>query len=194
MKKRVSIITTVNHNVGDDFVREGLKHIIKSVYKDSEFSNIHKHSPITCRKGFEGFRNYRYSKRVDPILPILNKQHDLILSADVVIQSGAPVYWCHPMDGNYCSKNEWYKPLIKRRWRKNPVPLLNLAAGTCQAYHSDLNEFQSYQEELDYIKEFHRLASVTTLRDKASKKLFNSIGIDAPVIPCSSIFAKITSI
>ena len=67
--------------------------------------------------------------------------------------------------------------------------LVNLAAGTCQEYYSDGLEFLNCAKDLVYIREFHNLAVVNTARDALSKKVLNSIGLDAKVIPCSSIFA-----
>jgi len=64
---------------------------------------------------------------------------------------------------------------------------LNLGAGTCQKYHSDGSEF--CESCNDYIKEFYQLSEVTTVRDSLAKVVFSNIGIDVPVIPCSSIFA-----
>ena len=61
---------------------------------------------------------------------------DRILRADCVVQSGAPVYWCHPT--THCADNEWFVPLVRRRFRDRPGKLLlNLAAGSCQRYHDD---------------------------------------------------------
>jgi len=186
---KISIITTVNHNVGDDFVREGIKYLLREHFKGKnlEFQNIHKHSPITTRYGFEWFRNLRLSSRADKIIP-KNWSKDRISEADIVVQSGAPVYWCHEVGGGHCYNNEWYKPLIKDRFLKNKnTKLLNLAAGTCQKYHSDGSEFCDICN--NYIKEFYRLADVTTVRDTLAKTVFSKIDIDVPVIPCSSIFA-----
>jgi len=186
---KISIITTVDHNVGDDFVREGIKYLLRQKFKNEniEFQNIHKHSPITTRYGFESFRYLRLSSKVDNIIP-KNWTKDRVLEADIVVQSGAPVYWCHEIGGGHCYNNEWYKPLIKNRLLKNKkIKFLNIAAGTCQRYHSDGSEFCSKCNE--YIKEFYRLADATTLRDTLAKVVFNKIGLDAPVIPCSSIFA-----
>jgi len=186
---KISIITTVNHNVGDDFVREGIKYLLRQHFKDKilEFQNIHKHSPITTRYGFEWFRNLRLSSRADKIIP-KSWSKDRIFEADIVVQSGAPVYWCHEIDGGHCYHNEWYKPLIKDRFLKNRhTKLVNLAAGTCQTYHSDGNEFCETCNA--YMKEFYELANVTTVRDTLAKTVFSKIGIDVPVIPCSSIFA-----
>jgi hypothetical protein len=186
---KVSIITTVNHNVGDDFVREGIKYLLKKYFKNEniEFQNIHKHSPITSRYGYESFRfnKIRIMNIIDNLLP-LKFSKDRVLDCDILIQSGAPVYWCH--DKAHCYNNEWYKPLIEKRFLKNKnAKLLNLAAGTCQTYHSNGNEFCDKCNE--YIKEFYNISSITTTRDTLAKNVLAKIGINAPVIPCSSIFA-----
>ena len=190
---KISIITTVNHNIGDDFVREGIIYLFKQKFKNTtlNFELIHKHSPITTRYGFEWFRNYRFSKYVDRVLP-LSLSKDRVLEADILVQSGAPVYWCHPETGGpYCSDNEWFNPLIKRRYLKTAfkTPFLNLAAGTCQKYDSDGSEFDSRKSCQDYIKELQGLTKVTTVRDKLAKKVLNNMGFDVSVTPCSSIFA-----
>jgi polysaccharide pyruvyl transferase WcaK-like protein len=114
---------------------------------------------------------------------------DKILDADLIIQSGAPVYWCHNIPNTHCYNNEWYKPLIKKRWLKykKNIPLLNLAAGTCQRYYSDGTEFCDKCN--NYIKEFYEYSTITTVRDTLAKKVLNNIGLDVKVIPCSSIFA-----
>jgi hypothetical protein len=192
---KVSIITTVDHNVGDDFVREGIKFLIKQYYKDDDihFQNIHKHSPITARYGFERirFNKFRVSNLIDMIIP-LSWGHDRVMEADVVIQSGAPVYWCN--DTIHCYNNEWYDPLITNRYLRNKsraknknVKLLNLAAGTCQKYHSLGNEF--CDRCYSYMKNFYRVSDVTTVRDALAKDIFSKIGIDVPILPCTSIFA-----
>jgi hypothetical protein len=191
---KVSIITTVNHNVGDDFVREGITYLLKQKFtgQDLVFQNIHKHSPITSRYGLEWFRNLRFSRRVDKYLPLALTQ-DRILEADLLVQSGAPVYWSHEGKGGpHCANNEWFDPLIRRRYKriKENVAFINLAAGSCQRYHSDGSEFSRSQKDVDYVKELQGLTKITTLRDTLAKKILNSINLDAPVIPCSSIFAR----
>jgi len=186
---KIGIITTVSHNVGDDFVREGIKYLLQQYFKNEkiEFQNIHKHSPITARYGYENFRNLRWSSRIDKIIPKYWSK-DRVFESDILVQSGAPVYWCHEIDGGHCCDNEWYDPLIRERFLKNKnTKLLNLAAGTCQTYNSDGKEFCERCNE--YIKAFYELADVTTVRDTLAKVVFKELGINVPVIPCSSIFA-----
>jgi len=185
----ISIITTVDHNVGDDFVREGLKYILQNHFKDDKlkFLHIHKHSPITSRFGFEKLRTLKYSKRIDKLIP-KNWTKDRVLKADYLVQSGAPVYWCHHEPASHCYENEWFLPLIEERFSQNKnAKLLNLAAGTCQTYHSDGTEFCEHCN--DYITSFYNDSSVTTLRDTLAQKVLGKINLEAPVIPCSSIFA-----
>ena len=107
---KISIITTVDHNVGDDFVREGIKYLLKKFFKNEniEFNNIHKHSPITARYGYENFRNLRLSKILDNTIP-KNCSKDKVLEADILVQSGAPVYWCHESAGS--RRRSWEKSL-----------------------------------------------------------------------------------
>ncbi len=189
---KVAIITTVNHNVGDDFVREGIIYLLKQHFKGVtlKVENIHKHAPVTVRYGFERVRNLRFSRLIDA-LPFWVTR-DRILEADLLVQSGAPVYWCHEVGGGHCADNEWYNPLIKRRYVrvKDQVSFLNIAAGSCQRYHSNGSEFLKCTKDTKYIQDLYSVTRITTVRDKLSKIILNSIGLDAPVIPCSSIFAR----
>ena len=193
----VTFITTVDHNVGDDFVREGIKYLLKKVLSGTElhFQNIHKHSPITVRHGFEWFKNIKFSKftfpsqKIDALLP-LKLTKDKILEADLVIQSGAPVYWCHKEYDSHCADNEWYDVLIRRRFSKNKkAKLLNIAAGSCQEFNSNGEEFRECRKDSEYIKEFFSSSELTTVRDKLAQEILASLGLNTQLIPCPSIFA-----
>jgi hypothetical protein len=169
---KVAMITTVRQNVGDDFVRDGIVYLLRQCFKNQElhFQNIHKHSPITVRYGFEKIRSRIVSTILDFIPCALSR--DRILEANLVVQSGAPVYWCHGIRrGMHCANNEWYGPLIRKS----------------QRYHSDGLEFCN--KCLDYAKEFYETAALTTVRDKLAKDILSSIGVETPLMPCTSIFA-----
>ena len=187
---KATFITTLNHNVGDDFVREGIKYLLKNVTnKNIEFEYIHKHIPITVRKGFGFVKTLIWSNRLDSIIPY-GFTYDKILNADVVIQSGAPVYWHHP-PRNSCYNNEWYEPLIKKRFFLNKKAiLLNIAAGSAQEYYSDGSEFLEDSKLKEYITEFYNLSKITTVRDTLAKKILSNFNLDAEKIPCSSLFAN----
>lgn len=187
---KITFITTVNHNVGDDFVREGIKYLLMNSLPTQKFyfTNIHKHSPITSRYGFEFIRNLKWSERLDNKIPLWMTP-DRILKSDIVIQSGAPVYWLHK--NAKCYNNEWYKPLIKNRFcRKKNGTLLNIAAGSAQEYYSDGSEFLNHQKARDYITEFYNFCEITTVRDHLAKKILGLFNLNAECLPCTSIFSN----
>jgi len=186
----LSIITTTKHNIGDDFVREGIIHLIKETTSVTKIELIHKHSPVTSFYGFENIRNLRASRVVEPVLRMINASNR-ITNADVLVQSGAPVYWCHP-GGSHCANNEWFAPLIRNLFLKDrrDRKFLNIAGGSCQRYHSAGEEINGCVKCKSYISEFYDACDLTLLRDELAKKMLNLAGRDAEVLPCTSIFAR----
>ena len=196
---RVSIITTTRHNVGDDFVRAGIQFLLESTLRNLPLSPdqrvlrykfIHKHSPVTAVNGLSGIRSTRLSNFIDPLTRLL-KLPNAISSADLLIQSGAPVYWHHPGHSS-CESNEWYLPLILKRYAslKTSVPFLNIAGGSCQKFHSDGSEFSTSPATLSYIGELFERSKLTTLRDPLARSILALAGYQAEVLPCTSIFAR----
>lgn len=187
---RVSVITTRQHNVGDDFVREGILHLLASIKPLGKVEFIHKHAPIQAVYGLEGIRSLRVSKVIDPVARLV-KMPDRVREADLLVQSGAPVYWCHP-DGTHCADNEWFDPLIRRRFllERKRHRFISLAGGSCQHYHSNGDELDSCLKCQNYMREFFDACSLTTLRDHLAKRMLNKAGRDAAVLPCTSIFAR----
>lgn len=188
--KCVSVITTVRHNIGDDFVREGILHLLQPLMAFERVELIHKHSPVTAAYGWEHVRNLRLSRLADPLLRILHAKNR-IADADLLIQSGAPVYWCHP-DGSHCADNEWYDPLVRKRFLPDQRgrKFLNLAGGSCQRYHSDGDELDSCSKCQEYIREFFDACDLTILRDRLAQIMLAKVDRTAEVLPCTSIFAR----
>jgi len=184
----ITFITTIRHNVGDDFVRDGLKYLIKRAVKNNniKFFNIHKHVPLTARIGMGSLRRFKALQKVDDLLP-LNLTSDRVLKADWLVQSGAPIYWCHETAKAHCYDNEWFVPLVQRRQQHSAAEFLNIAGGSCQTFFSDGSEVCLDCQA--YIRELFTLAKTTTLRDRIAQKMLNFSGFDAPVLPCTSLFA-----
>lgn len=187
---RTSIITTVRHNIGDDFVREGIVSVLNDIKRFDRVEQIHKHSPVTSIYGFEAVRDLRISRVVEPILRLAGTR-DRIAEADLLVQSGAPVYWCHS-GGPHCADNEWFDPLVRKRFLKDRRnrKFINIAGGSCQRYHSDGCEVTNCPKCKAYIAEFFDACDLTLLRDKLAQKMLNLAGRDADVLPCTSIFAR----
>jgi len=201
---KATFITTVKHNIGDDFVRDGIIHLLMQAVPSGgvEVRMIHKHFPASARPEWDwlhrsggtrlldqlpGLRALRLSRCIE-LLP-LRPATDKILTADLVVQSGAPVYWLN--HGSDSSKNEWYGPLIRRRWLRvsDRVPLLNLGAGSCQHFYSDGGEFERVPAVLEFIRAFHASCALTTVRDRLSQAILARAGMDAALLPCPALLA-----
>lgn len=190
MTQRVSIITTIRHNIGDDFVREGIVHVLNELGLGHSLELIHKHAPVTAVYGFEWVRKRRASTVLDAVVRRVGVP-DRIGRASTLIQSGAPVYWCHP-GGPHCADNEWFGPLVRDRFLRDRRGrrLLNLAGGSCQRFHSEGDEVASCPRCLPYIREFFDACDLTILRDNIARRMLQTAGRDAAVLPCTSIFAR----
>ncbi len=189
MKTKTSIITTVDHNIGDDFVREGLLYLLSSAGVVGDVELIHKHSPVSNFYGMERIRSLRASKVFEPIIRHIGWKNR-IQDCSLLIQSGAPIYWCHE-SGNNCANNEWFDPLIRQSYikRKEGKKFLNLAGGSCQRYHSDGSEVNQYPECGKYMRELYDACDLTVLRDTLAQRMLLNAGRKAAVLPCASIFA-----
>lgn len=187
---KVAFITTIRHNIGDDFVREGIKFILNKLFLVSpKYYYIHKHIPATVRFGFENLRSLKWSERIERFLP--DKMiPDKIALADVVVQSGAPLYWYHnERIASY--NNEWYEPLIERRTKlDSSKKLLNIGVGACQQYNATVNSFLHSPQFLQFVNDFYELCDITITRDKLSRDLLSHEGKEAAMLPCPSIFSS----
>ena len=67
MSMRVTIITTLKHNAGDDFVREGILYLLEQVLGDLQAQLIHKHIPVTARPGLEWYYAKGWSRLLDRV-------------------------------------------------------------------------------------------------------------------------------
>lgn len=190
MTERVAIITTIRHNIGDDFVREGIVHVLSDLGIGGSLELIHKHAPVTAVYGFEWVRKRRTSTVLDAVVRRM-RVTDRIGSASTLIQSGAPVYWCHP-GGPHCADNEWFGPLVRSRFLRDRRGrrFLNLAGGSCQRFHSDGSEVGSCSRCSPYMREFFDACDLTILRDNIARRMLQAAGRDAAVLPCTSIFAR----
>lgn len=190
MTVKVTLITTTGHNIGDDYVRLGITHLLGSQFKDLSMRLIHKHAPVTAFRGFESIRSGRLSNLLYDKLLGFAYSRNAIGDCDVLVQSGAPTYWCH-QGLTHCADNEWFEPLIRQTFlpRRGSRRFLNLAAGSCQHFHAAADEGLCARCA-SYAREFHDACTLTTVRDQLAQRLLAGAGRDAELLPCTSIFAR----
>lgn len=189
---RIGLITTLDTNIGDDFIREGICFVLRKVFlgRKIEFVPVNKHRPMTvyppshpCRwaEWFPRGRRYAY-----PLVgKIFNRfEHSRFDNCDLIVQCGAPVFWPG------CHRCEWAEPLwhqVVGRLHKR-VPILNLAAGSCYAWEQQPTNIYD-PRELEYIRSILGYCRMTTVRDTLAQNLCSSLDIQAPYIPCSAFLA-----
>jgi polysaccharide pyruvyl transferase WcaK-like protein len=192
---RVGLITTLNTNIGDDFIREGIVNVLKETFRrgDVELVPVNKHHPYTVYPSCHPI----HMRDLARFLPIGESRirstanalfsrlgYSRFDSCDLIIQCGAPVFW------HGCSQNEWAKPIwhdVVGRLSKH-IPVLNLAAGSCYPWERQQDVLE-LPEDVEYIKSILGYCRLTTVRDSVARALCTSLGTDTPKIPCSAFLA-----
>lgn len=175
---KIAFITTLQKNIGDDFVREGIRAVLDDICSYQPYL-INKHRPeITCTGPVP-------EDAPEPL-------GDKILDADAVIQCGAPVYWnLGPHPGQKCSNAEWITPLwydrIARIYER--IPVLNIAAGACQGYFGVAPEITDDTECRSFIRDIHGFCRIVTVRDRMAYDVNSSLQLPVMLAPCASLFA-----
>jgi len=181
---KIVFVTTVDRNPGDSFIRAGIEYLIRQFIPYYQPVYIDKHEYKSLQgKGWFG----RLTKG----------RLDLFDQADLVIQAGTPFYYISPgKDGTYARHTSsistdwiqevWLNRLLKRGF---DTPILNLAVGTCQPYHSDGMEFSQDEQMVEFVRDTVLASRLTIVREKLAAHLLSSHGLEASCLPCSAIFA-----
>ena len=192
---KIGLITTLTTNIGDDFIREGICHVLAEVFKGErlEFVSINKHKPYTVYPAWHPIHVIDVAYRLPVGQNFMRQSVGRLFSkiglscfddCNLIVQCGAPVFWPN------CSQNEWAQPLwhevVGRLSQK--VPVLNLAAGSCYPWEKQPTTIDP-PEDIKYIQAILGYCRLTTVRDKLSQTLCKSLGRDTPLIPCSAFLA-----
>ena len=176
---KFAFITTRNTNVGDDFVREGLRAALDEICEYHPYL-VHKHDPeSTC--------GTPYPEEEDG--PVLS---DKLLEADAIFQTGAPVYWnLGTGPGQKCCTAEWIGPFWYDRIARvsATLPVLNIAAGGCQSYYGSAREIVDDPDCALFIRDIHAFCRITTVRDTMAEEVNSLLGLSVIRMPCVSIHA-----
>lgn len=192
MPIRVGLITTLNHNLGDDFIREGLKLVLEQVLNRTqiEYVEVDKHKPLSILPVWHPLQVNRLADFLPRGAQTAKRPAELLFSGlapsrfdgcGLIVQCGAPVLWPN------CHTAEWAAPIwngvVRRLHRK--VPVLNLAGGACYPCEQ-VPETLTDAADVRFLRAIVGYCRLTTVRDHLAKTLLCSIGIDSPLIPCSA--------
>lgn len=190
---RIGLITTLNTNIGDDFIREGICRTLRQLSPDEpiEFITINKHEPLALYPRWHPVRILRAPfwrrcglRNVAGIFSYLftGLGFTSFDSCSAIVQCGAPVYWPECATTTAWRKRIW-KEVIQRLHKK--IPVINIAAGACYPFERMPMEFET-PADTHYARWIHRLCCATTVRDPLAQKLLQKAGCKAELIPCSA--------
>ncbi|MBN2106046.1 MAG: polysaccharide pyruvyl transferase family protein [Deltaproteobacteria bacterium] len=191
--KKIGLITTLNSNIGDDFIREGICRILDEIFKNKsiEFVSVNKHKPYTAYPAWHPIHLMGFTGRLHFGRQFVRRTADSLFSAmgfsrfdscDLIVQCGAPVFWPN------CHLNEWAKPLWKDIIGRlhERIPVFNLAAGSCYPWERQPSKIDTPEDE-KYLRAILGYCRLTTVRDRLSHDLCATLSHDVPLIPCSAL-------
>lgn len=192
---RLGLLTTLGRNIGDDFIREGLIHVVRRLAPDRALRcvAVNKHEPHTVyprlhpirlcyAKGFRPYRNTGPLRRqIERWLPPLGfSRFD---TCDLVLQCGTPVIW----EG--CRDSEWARLIwrdVLARLARRGTTLLNLGGGTCYPWERRPATLLRNPDEA-FVRLMLEAARVTTTRDSLTSALFATLGYKTRQICCPAL-------
>lgn len=190
---KIGLITTLGTNIGDDFIREGVKRVVAAAVgaREIEWVMVNKHHPLTVYPEWHPVRLAERLPRGRGRAQRLARTllHPLPLSrfdgCELVVQCGAPVLWPG------CHTSEWAEPLWREvvgRLAARGVPVLNLAAGSCYPWESPAERITD-AADVEYVRRALADCRLTTSRDTLAHRLYASVGGDAPLVRCTAFVA-----
>lgn len=195
---KIGIITTLDTNIGDDLVREGILLLLKSVFRERkiELVLLNKHRPLTV---YEYPHPLRFADNLVQLLPRGRYTVERALermfhrfgktrfdACDLIIQSGAPVLW------NGLQHVNWATPIwhhVIGRLHKR-IPVLNLAAGSCYPWESQPESLTNPGEKR-FVESMLGYCRLTTARDRLAQKLLSSLGGAVVLLPCTAFLSGV---
>lgn len=171
---RVAFMTTVGKNVGDDFIREGICSILDDAIGPYDPFYVNKHDLSTLGR---------------PLLDEIGVVADKFAAADVLVQSGAPVFW--HLGESRCYREEWVRALWHERIfpLSKEKPFLNLGAGTCQSREGEVGPLLDDPLCVEFIRQVGACARLTTVRDPLTHNLLSRLDIPHELLACPAFHA-----
>jgi len=191
-KTKIYFLSTLNTNIGDEFIRDGLISVISSLCEPDEWNwkAFNKHQPWTFYPKAHPAQLARvvdtcFHRGWHKALNILSSlPGNQFVNADLIIQSGTPVIW------KGASNSEWATPF----WRnlvfknKNRIPVLNIGGGSCYAWSNPPKALEAADRE--FARKMVENCVFTTCREPlAAKLLSEASGKEITVIDCPGFLA-----
>jgi hypothetical protein len=171
---RIAFMTTVGRNVGDEFIREGIRSCLDDIGRDYLPFYVDKSDLTTL---------HRWQLDEQEALG------DKFREADLIIHAGAPAFW--HLGVSTCYNESWVKQLWEDRiFKLAPQKrVFNLGIGTCQPREDDSATLLNDPQCVEFIRRVVNSARLTTVRDRLTSQIFESLGLHAELLPCPAFLA-----
>ena len=178
MALKVGFLTTLGQNVGDEFIREGIRAALDATGVPYTPLYVNKHDPESLHIPAE-----------DEVVLAGDKYRE----SDVFIQSGAPVYWRLRDDATSLT-SEWHQWMWEERilggGDKGRQPLfLNLGAGSCQPWGQNGAAFLADAGCVDFARRAGARSALTTVRDPVAAAMLANLQIEHLALACPAFLA-----
>lgn len=178
MTLKVGFLTTMGVNVGDDFIREGVRAVLDRIGAPYSPLYVNKHDPASVSE-----------PREDETELVADKYWD----ADLFIQSGAPVYWRHGGGQHSSLTAEWHgwfwRDRALNRERRDGPAFLNLGAGSAMFWNDDGSDYAADPGCAAFARAAGERSALTTVRDPLAGSILTKLGVAHRQIACPAFLA-----
>lgn len=189
---KIGLITTLNTNIGDDLIREGICTVLREIFKkhDIRFILINKHRPATVYPKYHPIRwteilprgRIRAGRFIGKLFYRFG--YSYLDNCDLIVYCGAPVLWPG------CHQAEWaeilWDQVVGRIYEH--IPVLNIAAGSSYPWEKQPTIIEDPNDK-EYLKRILGYCRLTTVRDILAQRLCATLDVLTPLIPCSAFLA-----
>ena len=173
-RRPIAVLSTLNHNIGDEFIRDGLLHVFQKVHGTAkhDFVIYNKHKPWTffplnhpahwlylagSKAGFRAIKAMDFASKIPG---------SFFEKSRYIIQSGTPIIW-HEAE----KSSEWgtcfWRTIVPRISHR--IPIFNLGGGACYPWNAKPDVLQG--DDRDFARSMVSHAKLTTTRDPLAAKL-----------------------
>lgn len=164
---RICFFSSLDTNIGDDFIREGLVNLLNKAGIEFDASIINKHSR---------------SSLID--------QHgrNKILTSDYIVICGTPVFWS--IDGSTSYNCDWYDWFYQDYIFKGKKNVFVLAAGSCNRLNEDVTYLCQNDNNFEkFVKTLCKKSLLVTTRDYICSNMLNNFEIAHDNLFCTAFHA-----
>jgi len=171
---KISLLTTENENVGDDFIRQGIINILGMSRRQYDLYIINKHDDQSFTMP-AGSKNHIKGNKYD--------------NTDLCIVCGTPVFWSINGSTSYnCDWYDWFYEKVvfdKKNVRKNT---LVIGAGSCQSLQDiDARSYIKDYKCVLFAQRLSKSSNIITVRDELAKKILDELKIKGMYQPCPAL-------